>query len=142
MASAMTAGEVSIDPDFGFVIHSSKMQQDTFGAPILWNLERTPVPYDIMKRGIVNAAQLTLEAVRHQDFLRELSTTRMPALCLPLVAVIKLELPGTIQGLPFRPHEIGSGVFRTRNISSQERGYQQPGEQALSSDSEEKCNHR
>src|SRR4029434_8417283 len=84
------------------------------------NLKRAPIPYDIVKCGIANAAQLALEAVRHQDLLRQFAIASVPALRLALVRVIKLKLPRAVQRLPIGPHHIRSRVFRARNISGQQ----------------------
>src|SRR5580765_7497448 len=73
-----------------------------------------------MKCRVGNAAQLALEAIRHQDLLRKFPTACVPALRLALVRVIKLKLPRAVQRLPIGPRHIRSRMFLARNISSQQ----------------------
>jgi hypothetical protein len=95
-----------------------------------------------MKCRIANAAQLALEAVRHQDLLGKPPTASLPPLHLTFIRVIELKFPRAVQRLPIGSHHVGTRVLWTRNISGQQAMSEKDRKNSLESNAVEDSGHR
>ena len=76
------------------------MKHNPLPVPVLRHVERSAVPYHIMKGRVTDAAQLALERKGHVDFPREgsLRFHPMPPCILADGFIIKTEIPFAIEG--------------------------------------------
>ena len=117
VSALMVSGLFTVDPNLGAVVHRTKMEKNPFPPPATRRPKAAPVPHDIVKVRLPDAAQFALKSERHDDSLRKPPLTAIPALAEAGIGVVPLELPLAVQIQPVCAHELGTGIFRPGYIS-------------------------